>query len=192
MFNDCKIQMPDKNNILKFENFKNNIKVPFAIYADFECILEKKNKPLPSSEYSHITKEHKPFSVGYYLKCSYDDKLSKYNAYRGENCADWFIKELVGIVNEFENKTNNIIRMNLSDNDQKVFNSALVCHICKESFQNSNIKVRDHFRLTGKFRGAVHQVCNLNYKNTSSLPVVFHNLTNYDGHLYERISQTWR
>ena len=36
-------------------------------------------------------------------------------------------------------------------------------------------KVRDHCHYTGKFRGAAHNVCNLCYKITKEIPVVFHN-----------------
>ena len=43
--------------------------------------------------------------------------------------------------------------------------------------------MRDHCHLTGKFRGAAHEVCNLNYKVTTFFPVVFHSLSGYDSHL---------
>ena len=42
------------------------------------------------------------------------------------------------------------------------------------------------FFYLGKFRGATHNQCNLNYKiekSTYTLPVVFHNLRGYDAHL---------
>lgn len=185
VYNMCSIEMPAENDkILKFNNFSNSNKVPIVIYADFECLLQKTNKKLPSSEFSHITKEHKPFSVGYYLKCSYDDNLSRYDSYRGRNCSEWFIKQLVGIVDDLEKKYKNILKMNLTKDNQILFDNSSTCHICKLTISKLDTKVRDHCHLTGNYRGAAHQACNLNYKNTFNIPVVFHNLSNYDSHLF--------
>ena len=44
--------------------------------------------------------------------------------------------------------------------------------------------MRDHCHLSGKFRGAAHEVCNLKYKVQTFFPVVFPNLSGYDGHLF--------
>ena len=44
--------------------------------------------------------------------------------------------------------------------------------------------MRDHCHLSGKFRGAAHEVCNLKYKIPTFFPVVFHNLSGYDSHLF--------
>ena len=41
-------------------------------------------------------------------------------------------------------------------------------------------KVRDHCHYTGKYRGAAHSNCNLNYKIPKEIPVVFHNGSTYD------------
>ena len=41
----------------------------------------------------------------------------------------------------------------------------------------------NHDHLTGKFRGAAHNRCNLNYKYATFLPVFMHNLKGYDSHL---------
>ena len=43
-------------------------------------------------------------------------------------------------------------------------------------------KVRDHCRYTGKYRGAAHSNCNLNYKITKKIPLVFHNGSTYGYH----------
>ena len=37
--------------------------------------------------------------------------------------------------------------------------------------------------ISGKYRGAAHAECNINYKDTRTISVVFHNLTGYDAHL---------
>jgi hypothetical protein len=47
----------------------------------------------------------------------------------------------------------------------------------------TDAKVRDHDHLTGKYRGAAHKKCNIDYFSNRYVPVVFHNLRGYDGHL---------
>ena len=47
-------------------------------------------------------------------------------------------------------------------------------------------KVRDHCHYTGKFRGAAHSICNLNYKVPQEIPVKIHNGSKYDYHFIIR------
>ena len=54
--------------------------------------------------------------------------------------------------------------------------------ICNEELGED--RVRDHCHLSGKFRGAAHEVCNLKYKVQKFFPVVFHNLPRNDSHLF--------
>ena len=44
--------------------------------------------------------------------------------------------------------------------------------------------MRDHCHLSGKFRGAAHEICNLKYKVPKFFPVVFLHLSGYDSHLF--------
>ena len=44
--------------------------------------------------------------------------------------------------------------------------------------------MRYHCHLSGKFRGAAHEICNLKYKVPKFFPVVFYNLSGYDCHLF--------
>ena len=55
--------------------------------------------------------------------------------------------------------------------------------ICNKLFDVSDNKVRDHCHITGKYRGAAHWSCNVNFKITKKVPVIFHNLKVYDSHL---------
>ena len=65
------------------------------------------------------------------------------------------------------------------------------CHIRYEKFIHDKenekyceyCKVRDHCHYTGKYRGAAHSKCNLQYKVPKEISEVFHNGSKYDYHL---------
>ena len=63
---------------------------------------------------------------------------------------------------------------------------ARVCHICLNQFKPNDIKVRDHCHYTGEYRGVAHSLCNLQFKVPGHIPVIFHNLSGYDAHLFIR------
>ena len=70
----------------------------------------------------------------------------------------------------------------MTKENEESFQRAKECHICKKPYAASDTKVRDHCHVTGKYRGSAHQDCNLNFKLTNKIPVVFHNLKGYDSH----------
>jgi hypothetical protein len=47
-------------------------------------------------------------------------------------------------------------------------------------------KVSDHDHITGKFLGAAHSWFNLQRRKKYIVPVFFHNLKNFDGHIITR------
>ena len=49
-----------------------------------------------------------------------------------------------------------------------------------ENYKNKR-KVEDHSHHTGKFRGAAHSKCNLNYQVPKDIPIIIHNAS-YDTH----------
>ena len=75
----------------------------------------------------------------------------------------------------------------LTDNENKYYEEQKECYICQKEFCYKNEKmkfklykiVRDHCHYTGKFRGAAHNICNLNYKVPQEIPVVIHNGSTY-------------
>ena len=67
--------------------------------------------------------------------------------------------------------------------EEHLFQESNNCWICKKLIDNDDEKVRDHCHITGKFRGAVHWCCNINFQLTKKILVIFHNLRGYDSHL---------
>ena len=55
--------------------------------------------------------------------------------------------------------------------------------ICDNDYIDTDVKVRGHCHITGKYRGSAHRDCNINVKLNYKSPAVFHNLKNYDSHL---------
>ena len=76
-----------------------------------------------------------------------------------------------------------IIELTLEE--QKGYDGARYCHICKKVFgdKKKHRKVGDHNHYTGKYRGAAHSICNLRYSTEKDIPVWFHNGSNYDFNL---------
>ena len=66
--------------------------------------------------------------------------------------------------------------------EEDLFQKSNNCWICK-NISNDEEKVRDRCHITGKFRGAAHRNCNINFQLTKKVPVIFHNLRGYDSHL---------
>ena len=68
---------------------------------------------------------------------------------------------------------------------KREYREAEKCHICLKEFNDSrNRKVRDHCNYTSLYRGAAHNNCNLKYRIPGYIPIVFHNLSGYDAHLF--------
>ena len=71
----------------------------------------------------------------------------------------------------------------MTEEEENFFQKSNSCWICRKLIDNDEEKVRDHCHVTGKFRGAAHQNCNVNFQLNKKVPVVFHNLRGYDSHL---------
>ena len=71
--------------------------------------------------------------------------------------------------------------------DKLVYDNSTLCHICDEELGND--RVRDHCHMSGKFGGAAHEASNLKYKIPKFFPVVFHNLSGSDSHLFIKIGK---
>ena len=72
----------------------------------------------------------------------------------------------------------------MTEKEEHLFQQSNNCWICKKLIDNDDDeKVRDHCHITGKFRGAAHWDCTINFQLTKKIPVIFYNLRGYDSHL---------
>ena len=74
----------------------------------------------------------------------------------------------------------------LTEEEKESYENQQLCHICDKEFCTDNNKgmrkVRDHCHYTGKYRGAAHSKCNLEYQIVKGIPVLFRNGSVYDYH----------
>ena len=71
----------------------------------------------------------------------------------------------------------------MTEKEEYLFQQSNNCWICKKLIDNKDEEVRDHCHISGKFRGASHWDCNINFQLTKKIPVIFHNSKGYDSHL---------
>jgi hypothetical protein len=101
--------------------------------------------------------------------------------YRGVDATDRFVEYMVMEQEEIEQKFKHCEPMIMTGSDWQSLKKATHCHICNKKLNQD--RVRDHCHVTGKFSDAAHNDCNINYKFTGRIPVIFHNLRGYDSHL---------
>ncbi|CAG2208280.1 unnamed protein product [Mytilus edulis] len=177
-----KIELPTEDNKwLHYKDIRKQLKVPYIIYADFECLQEP---IVDSNECDQKTKKttlHVPCGFAYKVVGLTPETSNEPVVYRGADAADKFVECMVQEQDNIEQKFKHCEPMIMTGSDWQSFKKATLCHICKKEL--ADIRVRDHCHVTGKFRGAAHNDCNINYKFTGRIPVVFHNLRGYDSHL---------
>ena len=182
----CHIEMPTKNNnIIKYNQGEKSLELPFIIYADLECLLDKIDTCYNNPEESSTAKisRHTPSGYSIFTHCSFDKSKNKLNYYRGEDCMERFCKDLKEHATKIINCEKKVL-VQLTKEEKEDYNNQKVCYICKKEFIDN--KVRDHCHYTGKYRGAAHNTCNLRYKIPKNIPVIFHNDSTYDYHFIIR------
>ncbi|XP_060855588.1 uncharacterized protein LOC132933299 [Metopolophium dirhodum] len=189
------------DDFIYFKGYKKTQRIPFVIYADFECLLTPKqpNEFIKKckKQKTHVTHLHEIMSYGFYVKVDYNiiskELVKLFNIprkviiYRGEKAAKKFMKNMI----EIGNSINKIYQINtpmikLTGKEEEHFQRTKFCEKCLKHFKNHNlIKVRDHCHFTGKYRQCLCLQCNFEITTPSFVPIFFHNLS-YDSHFIIR------
>ena len=72
----------------------------------------------------------------------------------------------------------------MNKEDDEDFENSTKCGIGDNDYIDGDVKVRYHCYITGKYRGSAHRKWNINVKLNHNIPVIFHNLKNYDSHIF--------
>ena len=204
----CQKQQPSNitfswKDHLKFGDYHMKVPVPIRVYADFECINQPTDDPKGDREAAlaivpKVLFKQIPIAVGFHLISAFGNQ---YYSYFGEDCVTWFVNEMLTL----ENIASKYFETNIPLDEEGVasqesFQHSKVCWLCEATLGDtegaSHDKVRDHDHLTGKYRGAAHNRCNLNCKQKSSsfVPIFFHNFSGYDCHIIfeELLTQAYK
>ena len=123
------------NNIIKYNHGEKSMKVPFVIYADLECVLEKMStcERNPIESYTSKIIKHTPSGYSVFTSCSFDESKNKLNYHRGKDCMKKFCKDLRNQATKIINYEKKKI-IPLTPEEKINYNNQKVCYICKEEF----------------------------------------------------------
>ncbi|GBM53749.1 hypothetical protein AVEN_145324-1 [Araneus ventricosus] len=170
----------EKEKWLQVNNYRFQLPVPYTIYADFECILEKVSSCEMNPEISStqpITR-HVPCGFAYVVVGPNGRMVRPPTVYRGEAAVIEFLKNLIEEEEWILRNIREVKPMVFTAKDKNNFQAAVNCWVCEQPLDGD--RVLDHDHLTGTYRGAAHNSCNLNFKIVSHIPILIHNLKNYD------------
>ena len=199
-FKSQKVKVPPKNQLSKkFDDYGKTVPTPCWLVCDFETIQKPDESGVLTSEKISTLTECVPVSFSYKLCSDYPDfDLDPVTVIVNENCGAEFIKHINGVYEKAKGLLTTINPMIPLTTEQECdFQLATTCHICNGQFDPSDshpdrCKVRDHNHYplrdgeTSNYVGAAHNCCNRSRSRSSRLPVLFHNLTHFDLHLFFR------
>ena len=156
------------------------------MYVDFEAILEpiQGSSPDPSEPYTREVNRHIPSGFCVHSNFTYGEVENPLRLYRGKDCVEKFF-------NHIEEEAKSLYHMlpekpmgPLTNKQWAQYKRASKCHICYKPFNDKDPKIRDHCHYTNKYGRPAYRNCNLRYRIPSYIPVIFHNLSGYNTHLF--------
>ena len=97
--------------------------------------------------------------------------------------------DIIEIKKEAERKVNGILTLKrvTEKKDQERAKAQVNCYFFEKPLLQKNFRdaVKHHCHMTGAYRGAAHNACNLKMRikpKTDQIPIVFHNLRGYGAH----------
>ena len=167
------------------------------LYADFESILkpvderckdkmntmkaERKGK----APYTEKTNTHIPSAWCVHSTFLYGDVPNPLKMYWSKDCVEKFVEYIEEEIKRLYTTFPQQLMTEPTDALKREHEAAEKCHVCLKEFNDpKDRKVRDHCHYTGVYRGAARNNCNLIYRIPGHIPIVFHNLSGYDAHLF--------
>ena len=170
-------------NVLKFKNIQNRVECPIKIYTDFESFLKSINETHGETD---LYERHVPSAFCFYVVSRVEGFSMDAVTYVMEDEHDEvdkiFLEKLEEVTKKIYETFKTPVPMIFDDDAREIHESLTECFACGEELGSD--KVRDHCHYTGKYRGALRLKCSLRLRKTRTIPVLFHNLSGYDFHLF--------
>ena len=156
------------------------------MFADFESLLEpiQERSKNPSGPWTTAINNHIPSGWCVYSEFAYGVVQNPLTLYRGKDCVEKFCDHIIGEARRLYHAFPERPMAPLTPKEIEKHKKSKKCYICFKPFTLKDPKVRDHCHYIGNYRGPAHTKCNLQYKIPSYIPVVFHNLSGNDAHLF--------
>ena len=188
-----RIELPQEDSVMQFEHHTRKFKVPIIGFFDFESSLVAPEHSCDKCKVGISACKHKTVVEHLQIPNTYSivivdwtDTVIHTNTYSGEDCMEKFFDELLtleprltAVVDEAKALHG---ELNMSKEDEVMFQSATACNICDKVFMHDEMRHRDHCHLTGVFLGAAHVACNVNRVVPSTFVLMSHNFTGFDSH----------
>ena len=97
------IEMPTRDEKLKFKHHFKKLGCPFVIFSDFECLTEELQKPEDDEIKTYKYQEHKPCGFMLNLVNAVDDANREF-LYRGDDAVDVFCNKINETRDEIKEK----------------------------------------------------------------------------------------
>ena len=183
--------LPEKGAKLEFEDYKNQVKASFVIYADFETYNKKLDEPIMRGM-SQIYAQHRLNAFGAIMLSKYSVYSQSPFIYVGRNVIKKFVMYLHQKRAEISYILDNNRRtISLTSEDISRISRQENCYICNIPFHKSGTrKVLDHAHIgregSGRDVNYACNRCNLTYTSLRmdqiNIPIVVHNSMNFDTH----------
>ena len=154
--------LQEGENTMEFKNHHKQMKVPYVVYADFECVLEKIDgcEPSPKESFTVKTEKHEPCGFSYIVVRS-DGTLSGPFTYRGREAVYVFLVWLQNHEIEMRKDMANKRPIVMTPEDWQKHRASTDCHICNKSLVRPMFldSVSAHNPQTGVYFGQSHRLC---------------------------------
>lgn len=176
-----KISMPQSGEMVNFKEVRYMVPMPFSIFFDFESML------VPENDEPGIVSKHEPCAYCFVILDVYGNLFEldgkKIFFYRGFDPVTHFLESILEVEKKLMMLINSKKDLVMTPKDEMRFQQQTHCSVCHEIFTERDSKCRDHCHTTGKYRTAMHTVCNAAYRTPTFIPVIGHNIKLYDTHL---------
>lgn len=170
----------NKNEKMRFSNYRNMRKAPFIIYSDIETMAENlKNEESETTKKTKKKQKHAPISIGYLRVCTNEKySMKKPKIFTGEKCIEQFFASLEQEIEYIESILNTINHpIQMSEKQIHCHQNETKCYVCNNYITDLK-KYRDHDHLIpeNNYLGAICNACNLNRTDNKNIiiPLVFH------------------